>query len=77
MSLSRDRGSRVAGRASAESRIGNDEPRTANRESRLARAAVVLGLCALLGACRQDMHNQPKYRGLRASAFKSAFGSFE
>ena len=26
-------------------------------------------LCALLGACRQDMHNQPKYRGLRASAF--------
>jgi mono/diheme cytochrome c family protein len=39
-------------------------------ESRLApRAAVVFALCALLGGCRQDMHNQPKYRGLRASAF--------
>ena len=24
---------------------------------------------ALLSACRQDMHNQPKYRGLRSSAF--------
>ncbi len=24
---------------------------------------------AVLAGCRQDMHNQPKYRGLRASAF--------
>jgi mono/diheme cytochrome c family protein len=44
-------------------------PSSRNRESRLARAAVVLALCALIGACRQDMHNQPKYRGLRASTF--------
>src|SRR6476660_4104763 len=56
-------GSRLAPRGSIESRI-------ANRESRLApRAALVLALCAALGACRQDMHNQPKYRGLRASTF--------
>ncbi len=32
-------------------------------------AALVLVVCAFLGACRQDMHNQPKYRGLRASEF--------
>jgi mono/diheme cytochrome c family protein len=42
-------------------------------KSRLAvhgsRLALLLILCAGLGACRQDMHNQPKYRGLRASAF--------
>ncbi len=32
---------------------------------------VTLGLCLLVAAagCRQDMHNQPKYRPLRASAF--------
>jgi mono/diheme cytochrome c family protein len=42
-------------------------------KSRLAvhgsRLALLLILCAGLGACRQDMHNQPKYRGLRPSAF--------
>jgi len=44
--------------------------RLAVRRSRLApRAALLLALCALLGACRQDMHNQPKYRGLRPSTF--------
>lgn len=34
------------------------------------KAVVILSLC-LAGAagCRQDMHDQPKYRGLRASAF--------
>jgi mono/diheme cytochrome c family protein len=57
------RGSRLACPASIESRI-------ANRESRLApRTALLFAMCALLGACRQDMHNQPKYRGLRASTF--------
>jgi mono/diheme cytochrome c family protein len=31
---------------------------------------LVLALCLCAGsACRQDMHNQPKYRGLRPSAF--------
>ena len=46
------------------------ESRIANRELRFApSAALVLVVCALLGACRQDMHNQPKYRGLRASEF--------
>jgi mono/diheme cytochrome c family protein len=61
--MSPSSGSRFAVRGSIESR-------SAKRESRLApRAALVLVLCALLGACRQDMHNQPKYRGLRPSAF--------
>ncbi len=32
------------------------------------RLALGLGL-VLAGGCRQDMHDQPKYRGLRASAF--------
>jgi len=46
------------------------ESRTANRESRFAqRILFPLALCVLVAACRQDMHNQPKYRGLRASAF--------
>jgi mono/diheme cytochrome c family protein len=31
-------------------------------------AALLLGV-GLLAGCRQDMHNQPKYRGLRSSAF--------
>jgi mono/diheme cytochrome c family protein len=32
-------------------------------------AAVLLLALPAIGACRQDMHNQPKYRPLRASAF--------
>jgi len=33
-------------------------------------ALVALAACLVLaGGCRQDMHNQPKYRGLRPSAF--------
>ena len=43
--------------------------RFAIRSSRLAGALLFSVLCALLGACRQDMHNQPKYRGLRPSTF--------
>jgi mono/diheme cytochrome c family protein len=63
-----ERGSRFAVRASANS--GSIESRIAKRESRLAPStALVIAMCALLGACRQDMHNQPKYRGLRPSAF--------
>jgi mono/diheme cytochrome c family protein len=42
-------------------------------ESRLFAAAgrLVVATCLLVAAagCRQDMHNQPKYRPLRASAF--------
>lgn len=38
------------------------------RRSRRNLLAVVVCLAAI-SACRQDMHNQPKYRGLRASAF--------
>jgi mono/diheme cytochrome c family protein len=39
---------------------------------RLTRSArLVIGLCAvvLLTACRQDMHDQPKYKPLRAATF--------
>jgi mono/diheme cytochrome c family protein len=44
--------------------------RFASRESRVAqRILFALALCVLVAGCRQDMHNQPKYRGLRASAF--------
>ncbi len=39
------------------------------RQSRWKRPSLVLIALVLLSACRQDMHNQPKYRGLRGSAF--------
>jgi mono/diheme cytochrome c family protein len=40
------------------------------RTQRHGKMLAVVGLC-LLGAagCRQDMHNQPKYRGLRPSTY--------
>jgi mono/diheme cytochrome c family protein len=34
-----------------------------------SRLLLAIAGAAMLTACRQDMHNQPKYRGLRASAF--------
>jgi mono/diheme cytochrome c family protein len=36
-----------------------------------SRSRIVLGACLVVAAagCRQDMHNQPKYRPLRSSAF--------
>jgi hypothetical protein len=34
-----------------------------------ASSALALCLLTLVAGCRQDMHNQPKYRGLRDSAF--------
>jgi mono/diheme cytochrome c family protein len=37
--------------------------------ARASIAALAVVLCSLLTACRQDMHNQPKYRGLRPSTF--------
>lgn len=39
---------------------------TSPNRGRLAAVGVCLALAA---GCRQDMHNQPKYRGLRASSF--------
>jgi mono/diheme cytochrome c family protein len=78
MFRSSGRGSRFAARGSAargsanrgSASRGTIESRTATRDSRLAPfAAVIIAICALLGACRQDMHNQPKYRGLRPSDF--------
>jgi mono/diheme cytochrome c family protein len=40
------------------------------RRKATSQLAVVLVLCAIFAVgCRQDMHNQPKYRPLRASSF--------
>lgn len=54
-------------------------PRTAARGLRtIHRAvgfAVVIVSTVALGACRQDMHNQPKYRGLRGTTFFTDGGS--
>jgi mono/diheme cytochrome c family protein len=69
------RGSRFAVRGPAK--LGatvdcfkHDESRVASRESRSAqRILFALALCVLVAGCRQDMHDQPKYRGLRSSAF--------
>jgi mono/diheme cytochrome c family protein len=46
------------------------EPSARRREARRS-ALAVLGACILLAVagCRQDMHDQPKYRPLRGSAF--------
>jgi mono/diheme cytochrome c family protein len=41
----------------------------APRSGRRRLAIVIAGLCLIATACRQDMHDQPKYRGLRASTF--------
>jgi mono/diheme cytochrome c family protein len=65
----RHRGSRFAARGSQSAIRG---PRVPYRV--LGVAAVVVSTLAL-GACRQDMHNQPKYRGLRATAFFADGGS--
>ena len=37
--------------------------------SRWLKALCLLSLTVSLAGCRQDLHNQPKYRGLRASQF--------
>jgi mono/diheme cytochrome c family protein len=61
------------------SRTKNRGPRSAVRGSRLLYRAVgvamVVGWTLALGGCRQDMHNQPKYRGLRGTTFFADGGS--
>ncbi|MBX5497221.1 MAG: cytochrome c [Bryobacteraceae bacterium] len=37
--------------------------------SRISVVAAVIGLVGFLGSCRQDMHDQPRYRPLSASRF--------
>ena len=51
--------------------------RTDNRgpRYRAVGVAIVVASTLALGACRQDMHNQPKYRGLRGTAFFTDGGS--
>ncbi len=39
------------------------------RQGRLGRLVFVSALLLSAAACRQDMHDQPKYRGLRGSTF--------
>jgi len=41
----------------------------ARRASRLAPLVLIAALAGGLGACRQDMQDQPKYKNLRGSAF--------
>jgi mono/diheme cytochrome c family protein len=43
--------------------------------ARLATAAVIVVLAALTSACRQDMHDAPRYEPLEASAFFNDGGS--
>jgi mono/diheme cytochrome c family protein len=59
----RNRGSRFAARDSQSAIRGP------HLRSRILGVAAVVVSTLALGACRQDMHNQPKYRGLRATAF--------
>lgn len=61
------------------SRTDSRSPRSAVRGPRLmyraAGVAMVILSTIALGACRQDMHNQPKYRGLRGTEFFADGGS--
>lgn len=43
--------------------------------SQRLRAAAVLAMSVALGACRQDMHNGPRYKPLQASTFFDSGGS--
>ena len=44
---------------------------TALGSKRHARAVLAIGVCVLLSACRQDMHDAPRYDPLESSAFFS------
>ena len=44
-------------------------PTRSDKCRRTGASLLVFLSLGFVGACRQDMHNQPKYRGLRASAF--------
>ena len=63
---------RQPGRAT-ESPTGREPgrgPAPAQRRRLNAAGSLVVGLCLLgIAGCRQDMHNQPKYKPLRASEF--------
>jgi hypothetical protein len=69
------RGSGSACGPSARGRVRESErgwgPASAERSRLLVASQLVAAMIciAATAACRQDMHNQPKYRGLRASAF--------
>ena len=80
MKLKSSQGPEAGGRApeASGSVIEGSDRRARNFSSASRRSAsnaatsqlVALMMCLVaVSACRQDMHNQPKYRGLRASAF--------
>jgi mono/diheme cytochrome c family protein len=52
-------------------------PASAGRGARLRMIALCVAVLSLIAAagCRQDMHNQPKYRGLRGTEFFADGGS--
>jgi mono/diheme cytochrome c family protein len=60
----------AAGRPTSESERGWD-PASRKRSWRKATSQLVAAIICFAGvtACRQDMHNQPKYRALRATTF--------
>ena len=63
-------GERAGGAPPSESAWGWGPTRSDKCLQSRIKVLVVAGVClASLTGCRQDMHNQPKYRGLRASAF--------
>ena len=72
----RARGSRFPARGSASGPSGTRSRRARarvqliNANTVASKWVAVLSLCLMsLAGCRQDMHNQPKYRGLRPSTF--------
>jgi mono/diheme cytochrome c family protein len=78
MKLSRrpsDEGRPAAARAAMQAGSGEASPKRLRRGggspmAARSRVALALGISLLaLGACRQDMHNQPKYIPLRSSDF--------
>src|SRR5947207_11298643 len=61
-------GKRGEAAPASKSAWGSGPTRSDKCRRSLASLLAILSL-GLMTACRQDMHNQPKYRGLRASAF--------
>src|SRR4029453_16582475 len=63
-------GKRREAAPASESAWGWDPTRSDKYGPNRLRLLAVLAMCLVAGgACRQDMHNQPKYRGLRPSEF--------
>ena len=62
-------GARPGDRFAGGSRKRRPAGMTSRWQGRFKQVGIVVAAVVLAGACRQDMHNQPKYRPLRASGF--------